>query len=490
MSTFIRNTANVTATTHDPDLTNNTSTVDVDLEALADVAVRKSAPPTVSAGSDISFTILVTNYGPQTAANVVLTDAMSQFITNPRYSLDGGLIAPWTGSLNLGDIPIHIQHSITITGTIRPNAPATNLANTAVVSADTLDPDLTNNTSTTHTAVAAVADLALTKSASQLTVKPGDRLSYTLEITNFGPSTSQRVEVTDPLSQFLLDPTFTVNGIQQPDLWSGQFFLGDMAPNAVDTIVITATVAQNATGAIFNRADVGSFTFDPNLNNNFDSRTTPVAEESADVQIIKIASPTTVNPGDTLTYTLSVTNRGPDASHNVVVTDALPAGLLNPTFTVGDVPQGPWTGSYTVGTLAPNQASTIVITAQVDPNATIFFLNNTATVTAATPDPDLTNNTSTVRVRVLISQEEVLAEIIHSVAMQQLGLAHVLNAEGEKIQAIIGREDATVEEMLRANASVACLIGKVTSLEMLLLSKLETALGCNPCCVQPCDELQ
>ena len=455
MSNLIRNTATVTAITPDPDLENNTSTFDVDLEILADVAVHKTAPPTISAGGDITYTILVTNRGPQTADNVVLTDAMSQLILSPRYSLDGGNTAPWTGTLNLGNMMANAQHTVVIAGTVRADASATNIVNTALVSADTEDPDLENNTSTTLTAVVVAADVAITKNASLSVIRPGDRITYDLVITNFGPSTAQNVEVTDILPQILLDPTFTVNGVPQADRWDGHYFIGTMAPNAVVDIAITATLAQNVTGALFNRADVRASTFDPNLNNNFDSRTTPIEEEKADVAIVKTASPTTVNPGDTLTYTLVVTNHGPDEAENVVVEDILPAGLLNPTFTVNDVPQGAWGGPYFVGNMLPNQVVTIRITAQVDPNIKIFFLNNTATVTAITPDPDLSNNTSTVRVRVRISQEEVLAEIIHSVALQQLGLAHVLNAEGEKIQAIIGREDATVEEMLKANASVA-----------------------------------
>ena len=54
-------------TTDDPDLSNNTSTVVVPVQATADLAVTKTAPPSVDAGALLTYTVTVENLGPDTA---------------------------------------------------------------------------------------------------------------------------------------------------------------------------------------------------------------------------------------------------------------------------------------------------------------------------------------------------------------------------------------------------------------------------------------
>jgi len=73
--------------------------------------------------------------------------------------------------------------------------------------------------------------------------------------------------------------------------------------------------------------------------------------------------------------------------------------------------------------------------------------------------------------------------LVNSVAMEGAALSHILNAEGEKLQRIIGTlegltlpEPATFEQLMRANNSVRRLINAVNSLQMILHSKLSIAL--------------
>lgn len=71
------------------------------------------------------------------------------------------------------------------------------------------------------------------------------------------------------------------------------------------------------------------------------------------------------------------------------------------------------------------------------------------------------------------TREQAITDIIESIALQETALSHILNAEGEKMQAIIGREDVTVDELLELNKSVGTLVSAVSRLELLLQSKLE-----------------
>ena len=122
---------------------------------------------------------------------------------------------------------------------------------------------------------------------------------------------------------------------------------------------------------------------------------------SADLSITKTsspASPSTVLPGAALTYTVTVTNGGPDGAAGVTVADTLPAALVVSGCTA---PGGTCGGSgnarsVTFATLASGATATATFTTTVDggavPGTTIA---NTATVTADTFDPNLSNNTAT-----------------------------------------------------------------------------------------------
>ncbi len=117
---------------------------------------------------------------------------------------------------------------------------------------------------------------------------------------------------------------------------------------------------------------------------------------SADLSLVKLASPEPVYSGDNLGYQLTVQNRGPDAAASVVVTDPLPPGVA---FLSASASQGTFSGTSTLtfalGSINPGSYATISILAKVIvTNA--GTLTNTATVSSATLDPQSTNNTSTI----------------------------------------------------------------------------------------------
>jgi uncharacterized repeat protein (TIGR01451 family)/fimbrial isopeptide formation D2 family protein len=101
------------------------------------------------------------------------------------------------------------------------------------------------------------------------------------------------------------------------------------------------------------------------------TQVTPVAP-NADISVTKSQpSPATVNPGGTITYTVTVTNNGPAIATNVVVTDTLPAGSTFVSATGGGT-QAPvgvvtWNGTTTPALLSlangASQVFTVVVTA-------------------------------------------------------------------------------------------------------------------------------
>ena len=80
-----------------------------------------------------------------------------------------------------------------------------------------------------------------------------------------------------------------------------------------------------------------------------------------------------------------------------------------------------------------------------------------------------------------LTREGSLNEIISSIAMEELSLSHILNAEGEKLQYVLGTlpgldEAAALEEVLQVNQSVKDTLSSVMEQQMALTAKLSAAL--------------
>lgn len=125
--------------------------------------------------------------------------------------------------------------------------------------------------------------------------------------------------------------------------------------------------------------------------------TVEITQVSADLQIVKTANPNPVSAGETLTYTLTVTNNGPDAAENAKVVDILPAGI---TFVSSNPNKGSWSApNWNIGDLANGASAQMTIVTTVD-NNTSGTISNTATVSSDTEDPDSSNDSSTKDVEV------------------------------------------------------------------------------------------
>ena len=85
-----------------------------------------------------------------------------------------------------------------------------------------------------------------------------------------------------------------------------------------------------------------------------------------------------------------------------------------------------------------------------------------------------------------IQREDAVNQILSSIAMEELGMSHILNAEGEKLQYILGTlpglsgPAATVKDVLDANGSVKALLETTAQNQLLLKSKMQCALDTTP----------
>jgi len=251
-----------------------------------------------------------------------------------------------------------------------------------------VDNNPNNDMTTEPTIVGAAADLVISKVVDVDPAPPGTQVTYTIAVTNNGPSVEQNVVVTDTLPP---EVTFvSTSGCAEDPNGVPTCSLGDLNVNQTVNYQVVVNVNNNASGIITNSASVSSTTPDPNPNDNMTDEETTV--ESADLSITKVDDVDPVAAGGVLTYTIRVNNAGPTAADNVVVTDVLPPELsLLSTSGCAEDPSG--TPTCSLGTLNVNQFVDVLVRAQVDDQlAAGTVITNTASVTSTTDDPDTNKN--------------------------------------------------------------------------------------------------
>jgi uncharacterized repeat protein (TIGR01451 family) len=372
--TEITNTVTV-ASDNDPLEENNSATMTVSVSS-ADVRVTKTGPPTAVAGTTITYDVTVENLGPDTALNVVVTDPP----LCDQFNCSLGNLLP--------NASVHFSFDVTVP------ANATSQSNTATVSTDSVDPSLNNNTSTATTAVTQSADLSVVKTGPA-TVVASTNLTYTVTVANAGPSDASNVVLTETL------PAGTT--LVSSSCGSTTCMIGTLAAGASAQFTFVVTVDANATGPLTNTATVTSSTTDPDPGNNTSSVQTVVTPAPADVSIAKSADTPTATPGSNATYTIVVTNNGPGAAANVVVTDDLPDGTTLVSSSAGCTGTDPVT--CTVGTLAAGASATITLVVTLPP--TPGTVVNTAQVSTSSTDPNPANNTSSVQTTVALAPADL-----------------------------------------------------------------------------------
>ena len=326
------NTATISSDTPDPD--SNTFTERTPVNTAADLALTKTGTPSpVFHGQVLTYTVTIRNLGPDPAVDVRLDDTLPAVLLGPEYSLDGGgSWNPWPGSISLGNLAAAQELSILLRGTISQDAEGI-LENTAAVSSVTPDPDPDNNSDTALVPVDAAADLAIVKTALPPTVTAGETLTYTLTVSNAGPSAAQDVLIYDSLPAALLDAEFSVDGGSFAP-WTSPYQARTLLSGATTVLTIRGTISPSVlSGTLTNMATVSSSTPDPNPNNNTDSVTVDV-ETSADLSVLKQGASSPAVPGQLFQYAITVRNAGPSDGQGVLLTDAVPSTLLNPQFSV------------------------------------------------------------------------------------------------------------------------------------------------------------
>jgi uncharacterized repeat protein (TIGR01451 family) len=408
----LTNTAVVGSSATDLTPANNTAIATTAVQTSADLRINKvdSVDP-VAPGTSMAYTIFITNTGPSDAVGVRITDTLPSGVS---YSIH--VPTSWTCTLVASDVRCSQPASLTantstqlaLVVAVDINASGT-LSNQVRVGATTPDPLTTNNTDTETTAILSRSDLRLTKVASSNPVIAGTNLTYTLTVSNDGPSNAASLVVTDTLPANLVYQSYGGSSGWTCTLLTGNRLRctrPSLNYNTDSKIRITGKVNSGATGSLTNNAVVSSAGADPTPGNNTASLVTTVTQ-SADLRVTKTDSPDPVAEGQTLTYRVVVKNDGPSNAASVSLSDPLPVARVT-YISYAAVPQGTCTWASpnlncNLGTIVSGNAITVTVTttAKLVGDNSPKTASNSATATSATTDPNSANNSQAITTQVL-----------------------------------------------------------------------------------------
>ncbi len=389
----ITNMATVTSTTIDRLPDNNTAAASTTIRTAADLSITHSdTPDPVYLGEVVTYTITVDNAGPSYARNVQVTDHLSGNVSitdmSSACAVTGSDVTCALGTMTVGETRI-------LTVAVRADGDANStetITGTAIATSDTADPG--QNIAVETTTVLPHADLALTKTAFPNPIAAGETLTYTLVVTNRGPSVATGVQLSDTLPTTATFGSASSTHGTCTGTANISCALGTLAVD--ESAVVTIVVTPTQLGTLVNDAAVSATTpaADRTPANNTASVSVPVTLRT-DVGVAMSAAPEPVIAGETVTFTVVATNYGPSTATGVTVSDVLPAALTFSGGSAGCSATGQ-TVVCTLGDLAAGNSASATIQADVSAAVTGTIVN-TATVSAAEFDENTGNNvTSTV----------------------------------------------------------------------------------------------
>ncbi|QWP77032.1 DUF11 domain-containing protein [Lysobacter sp. K5869] len=372
--------------------------------ALPDITSSKSSNPatgtTVNPGDTITYTLSTTIATAALTADYTLTDTLSGRQTFGSVTNAGSYTCSGTGpvvcTLPLGTLP----GTYTLTYTTTVDASASGTVGNSVAGTGGGDPTPTcTDCTTTHTV--ALPDITSSKSsnpATGATVNPGDTITYTLSTTVATAALTADYTLTDTLAGRQTFGSVTNAGSYT---CSGTGPVVCTLPSGTlpgtYTLTYTTTVDANASGTVGNSV-AGTGGGDPTPTCTDCSTTHTVA--LPDITSSKSSNPatgTTVNPGDTITYTLSTTIATAALTADYTLTDT-----LSGRQTFGSVTNA---GSYTCSGTGPVVCTlpsgtlpgtyTLTYTTTVDANASGTVGNSVAGAGGGDPTPTCTDCTTT-----------------------------------------------------------------------------------------------
>ncbi|MED3271938.1 cell surface protein [Bacillus thuringiensis serovar silo] len=338
--------------------TNVSNTVSTTINSAILTTQKSVDKSIISVGDTLTYTTTITNTGNTPATNITFTSAIPASTTFIPDSVTINGIQQLGAQPALGvNIP-NIAPGETVTVTFQVNVisvpPSSSImGNDTILYSYTVDPNGTPATTSTSTNIVTnpVLDAMITmvKSVDQTLVTLGDTITYTTILTNNGNTNATNITFTDliPDGTTFITDSVTINGITQIGLNPNTgITIGSIAPNSSISIAFQVTATSTPVQNPIANSATASYTFiaDPNapiVSRNVTSNTTFTTINTANILSSKQVDKAFSHIGDTLTYTVTLTNNGNSSAQNVIFTDAMSSGtkFITNSFSINGIPQ-------------------------------------------------------------------------------------------------------------------------------------------------------
>ncbi|AQQ68885.1 hypothetical protein Mag101_15525 [Microbulbifer agarilyticus] len=400
----------------DQNTDNNEDNEQTPLVAAPDYVIDKIeqfADP-ANPGDTLEWTIEVSNQGNQDGTGVVITDTLPDTDLFASFTAShGGVVDLVAGTVTwgIGDLAAGDSITLTLTGVVADSVPVTipTQTNTVEVTDDGAngpDPTPDNNTDSEDFDITYV-DMAIDKDDGGISAEPGDAVVFNLTYRNNGTADAQGVVITETLP-----PNTSFDAANSSAGWvqNGDVFtldIGNVAAGEEGTVQFAVIVDEPLPNGVIETSnsatieDDGGSGPDQNTDNNEDNEQTPLvaAPDYVIDKIEQFADP--ANPGDSLEWTIEVSNQGNQDGSGVVITDTLPDTDLFASFTAsngGVIDLAAGTVTWDIGDLAAGDSVTLTLTGVVADSVPVTIPTQTNTVEVTDdgsngPDPTPDNNT-------------------------------------------------------------------------------------------------
>ncbi len=355
---------------------------------VTDISVTNTADNmSPDAGSEIVFTIVVTNDGPNDATGLIIEDQLPNGYNFISATTTSGTYDEIAGSWDLPNLPNGASETLEVRTMVLSSGSYVNTAE--LIALNTYDPDSTPNNnlgseddqSTVIPVPQGLSDLSLSKTVDNASPNVGDVVRFVISVTNYGPTNASGVMVTDLLPEgFSYQSHFSTAGVYNPN--SGVWNINRTILNQ-DTESLEVLAVVNAPTGVedeyMNQAYITASNFldpdsDPSVGpdeddlldgiDDDDEASASVIPQTTDISITKTVNNMSPSMGNEVVFTITATNQGNLQATIIGIEDQLPLGyqLVSSVASIGtyDI-----SGIWEIPILQPDEKATLDITVKV-----------------------------------------------------------------------------------------------------------------------------
>lgn len=358
----LRNIASIQSSdAFDPNTDNNSSEVIIDLPT-SDIALSKTVNESFPNVSDeIIFTVTALNNGPTKATNLILEDRIPLRFNYVRHEATLGTYDPVSGQWNIGDLNRNGQAKIDFFVTVNAEGDSVNRAK--VINLDQFDPIAENDTARERVETK-IIDLAIDKTVSNSNPNIGEEIVFSLELSLASAentSSANNIIVEDMLPSGYNYINYTSN-VGTYDPLTGEWSIPNLDQNIVGRLDLLVSVNSPGASDYLNIATItASDEFDENVDN--DEATASISIASLDIEVVKSVDNPTPNIGNSVTFSINVTNLGESDATGLSILDLLTDGFLYVSATPSAGNYNETSGIWTIGNLAKDQSAKLDVAA-------------------------------------------------------------------------------------------------------------------------------